>query len=496
MTIQQAFEHAIQHQNSGRLAEAEAIYRQILAVEPRHADSLHMLGAIAGQTERNDLAVDLIRQSIALKPGFALAHSNLGNALSASGKLEEAVAAYRQAIALEPGLAMAHSNLGNALRDTGKLDDAFTAYRQAIALQPGYADAFYNFGIALRDAGKLDEAIGATRQAIALRPGFADAHNNLAHLLLSRGDCIEGWEENEWRWKTKDFAGLPRNHAQPEWKGGPLEGRTILLQAEQGIGDAIQFIRYLPMVLQQGGRVILQCQPGLKRLYQLMAPDLLVLEGSQPLPAFDTHCPLLSLPRLFATDLSSIPQNVPYLHANPEEAGTWRARLAEHSHSLKVGLVWAGNPRFKADHLRSPRQLSLYAPLGGVERVQFFSLQKGEAASQCRTPQAGMVLHDWSDELRDFADTAALMENLDVVVTSDTSVAHLAGAMGKRVWVMLPFSADWRWLRDRSDSPWYPTMRLFRQSRPTEWEPVVAEVRGQLEELVRSREREGRSGDR
>ena len=494
MNILQAFDDAIQHHQSGRLAEAEAIYRQILAVRPRHGGTLHLLGIIAHQLGKNEVAVDLISQSIALEPGFADFHCNLGNALLDLGRVDEATAEYRRAIQIQPGLPKAHNNLGNALSENGKLEDATASYRQAIAvysraitLKPDLAEAHTNLGTALGDKGRLDEAIAAHRQAIALKPDFPDAHHNMGLAMLLHGKFLEGWEEHEWRWKCRDFARLPRNFTQPQWDGGPIEGRTILLQAEQGIGDAIQFIRYLPLVAQRGGRIIIQCQPQLKRLFQVMVPDLTVLEGSQPLPTFDTHLPLLSLSRIFATDLASIPQNVPYLHAGTENAAIWRNRLKTCSVSLKVGLVWAGNPAFKTDRLRSPRHLSLYAPLGRVEGVQFFSLQKGEAASQARTPPAGMTLHDWTDELRDFADTAALAENLDLIITSDTSMAHLAGAMGKRVWVMLPFSADWRWLRDRSDSPWYPTMRLFRQRRPAAWEPVVDEVRGELEELVRSR---------
>jgi tetratricopeptide (TPR) repeat protein len=562
MNIRQAFQLAVQHHQSGRLAEAEVAYRRILAAEPRHAEALQLLGVIAHQAGHNAAAVDLIRQAIAIKPRFSEAHYNLGVSLSALGQLDEAleayrgaialkpdypeayynlgcildgrgrtdeaiaayreaialkpdhaqacinlgtalqhsglwdesIAAYHQAIALNPNLSEAHCNLGTVLKDKGQADEAIATYHRAIQLKPDDPEVRNNLGNALKDKGLVEEAVAAYGQAIALAPDFADAHWNLSLSLLLQGNFLPGWEKYEWRWRTRDFLAVRRNFTQPQWDGGPLEGRTILVYAEQGFGDVLQFIRYLPLVARRGGRVIVECQEPLLRLVQMMGADFLAVAQGRPLPAFDVHCPLLSLPRLFATDLASIPRDVPYLRADAAEAGAWRERLADHSAALKVGLVWAGSPTFKADLLRSPRQLSLYAPLGGVEGVEFFSLQKGEAARQARTPPTGMTLHDWTDDLRDFADTAALMENLDLIISSDTSVVHLAGALGKPVWVLLPFAPDFRWLLGRSDSPWYPTMRLFRQQRAMEWEPVIAQVRAELQSLVASRGGKKRPG--
>jgi Flp pilus assembly protein TadD len=486
MNIHQAFQLAIQHHQAGRLREAEMLYRQILATDPRHADALHMLGLGAFQAGRNDVAIDLIRRAIASRPNYPEAYGNLGLALYENGQLDEAVAAQRQAIALKPDYPEAHGNLGNALKETGDLEGAVAACLQAIALRRNYPEAHYNLGGALKAKGQLEQAIDAYRRAIALRPDFADAHFNLALALLLQGDFLRGWEEYEWRWRNRDFRAARRSFPQPQWDGGPLEGRTILLHTEQGFGDSLQFIRYLPLVAERGGRVIVRCREGLRRLLQTMCADVPVLEKDQTLPAFDVHCPLLSLPHLFATDLASIPGNVPYLHADVAEAGVWRERLAACVPSLKVGLVWAGSPTHRNDRNRSMKLASL-TTLARVPGVRFVSLQKGEAAAEAKSPPEGMELLDPTDELNDFADTAALIAALDLVIAVDTSVVHLAGAMGKPVWVLLPFAPDWRWLLDRNDSPWYPTMRLFRQQRAGEWDPVVAEVRSELEALAEGR---------
>jgi len=603
VSIAQAFALAVQHFQSGRLAEAEALYRQILAVEPRHAEALHHLGVIAHEVGKNDVAVGLIRQALALKPnypdarydlGIALkdqrqldeaitayreavtlkpefpeAHNNLGIALMEKGDLDAAIAAYRQAIALKPDYSEAYNNLGNALQDKRQLDEAIAAFHQALALRPNYPEASYNLGNALRDQGQLDEAvaayreaivrkpdlseahsnlgtalqdkgqlaeaIAAYRQAIALKPNLPEAHSNLgdalrlagqpdeaiaayrqaialkfdypethsylALALLGQGDFLRGWEEYEWRLKLKEVVCLQQNFTQPRWEGSPFEGRTLLLHAEQGIGDAIQFIRYVPLVVQRGGKIILECQPELVRLFRRMAPDLPVLAKGQTLPAFDVHCPLLSLPRLFSTDLGNIPRTVPYLHADAAAAVIWRERIAGLGSSLrpsglpqsrdpsgpdlKVGLVWAGNPAHKNDRNRSLKPANL-ARLADVPGVRFISLQKDAATAEARTAPAGMELIDVAEELKDFDDTAAVLANLDLIIAVDTAVVHLAGAMGRPVWTLLPYAPDWRWLRERGDSPWYPTMRLFRQPSIGDWDSVIAKVREQLQVLVDS----------
>ncbi len=284
--------------------------------------------------------------------------------------------------------------------------------------------------------------------------------------------------------KRKELPFL-RDSAQRQWDGSSLEGRSLLLHAEQGFGDALQFIRYLPRVAQRGGRIILGCQPELQRLFQTIADGCQIVVRGQALPAFDLYCPLLSLPRVFGTTLASIPNLIPYLRADAGEAGKWQQRLAEHCSMVKVGLAWAGSPAHKNDRNRSMK-LARLAPLGRTPGVRFFSLQKGEAAAESKTPP-GLELVDWTQELKDFADTAGLIENLDLVIAVDTAVAHLAGAMGKPVWTLLPSNSDWRWMLEREDSPWYPTMRLFRQTSWGDWDSVVARVAEALSLWIRNR---------
>ena len=541
-TIEQAIRAAAQHHAAGRLPEAEAVYRQILAFQPSHPDAVHLLGVIAHQRGQHDVAVELIRRAISLRPNFVEAYSNLGVVLEALGQNEQAIAALRQAIALNPSHVKSYNNLGVSLRVIGQIDEAIAAQRQAIALNPGYASAYNNLGIALRarkqfveaiaacrqaialnpgsskaynnlgislrdcdrldealeacrqavqldptsaeahsnlgttlrETGKLHEAIGHYRQAMALNPTYANGRLNFAFALLANGEFEQGWDEHEWRWKCLDFPSPPRSFSQPLWDGQSLSNRTLLLHMEQGLGDALQFIRYLPLAAEQGGKIILECYPELRRLFEPFARGHELVVRGQPLPPFDFHCPLLSLPRVFKTTLDNIPHATPYLNADAGDVRKWRERLADSS-SLKIGLAWAGGTTHKDDRARS-MPLATLAPLAEAPGVQFYSLQVGPAAVQAKTPPAGLALHDFSADLQDFADTAALIENLDLVISVDTAVAHLAGALGKPVWTLLPFSADWRWLTQRDDSPWYPSMRLFRQSRRSNWEDVVHRV--------------------
>lgn len=507
-TTQQNFDAALQHHQAGRLGAAEQLYRQILAREPHHADALHLLGMTAAQVGRNDAAVELIeialkikpnypealgnlgnalknkgqldeaiaayRRAIALRPNYPEAWSNLGSALNGKGHHDEAIAAHRRAIALNPNTPVAHYNLGNVLKDKGQLDEAIAAYRQAIRLRANYPDAHFNLGAAMGDKGQLVEAIEEYRRAIALDPNYAEAHWNLALALLARGEFIEGFKEHQWRW---DCPGLPgrRNFAQPQWDGFPLEGRTILLHAEQGFGDTLQFIRYAPLVAARGATVIVGSVPELHRLLQRTRGVARWLASGEALPPFDAHCPLMSLPLAMGTTLETIPQSVPYVFADAQAVAVWREKLAGDTDQLKVGLAWAGSPAHANDRNRS-LSLAALAPLGQVRGVSFYSLQKGDPAHQAKNPPPGLELIDRTEELQDFADTAALIANLDLVISVDSAVAHLAGAMGKPVWTLLPFTTDWRWLLEREDTPWYPSMRLFRQMGRGEWASVIERV--------------------
>jgi len=508
---QQTFHQALQHHQAGRLHEAEQLYRQILAQEPNHADALHHLGMTAGQAGRNDIAVELIGRALAIKPDYPEAHNNFGNALKGNGQLDEAIdaylraiaqranyaeawgnlgsalnakgqhdeaiAAYRRAIALNSSNPVTHYNLGNALKDKGQLDEAIAAYRRATTLKPNYPDAHFNIGTTQGSKGKLDQAIAAYRRAIALEPDYAEAHWNLALALLARGEFQEGWKEFEWRWECKD---LPRRRTfpQPQWDGSPLEGRTILLHSEQGLGDTIQFIRYAPLVAERGATVIVGTVPELHRLLQGTAGVTRWLSQGETIPPFDVHCPLMSVPAVFGTTLETIPRHVPYLQADADAIARWRTELAADSNRFKVGLAWAGNPTHVNDRNRSI-SLAALAPLAqaqGGNGISFYSLQKGEAGKEAKVPLQGMQLIDRTEDLKDFADTAALIANLDLVICVDTAVAHLTGALGKPVWMLLPFTTDWRWLLKREDNPWYPTMRLFRQPARGDWGSVIKRV--------------------
>jgi tetratricopeptide (TPR) repeat protein len=513
VSIDQAMKIAFQHHQAGRLRDAEVVYRQVLAQQPAHASALQHLGLIAHQVGRNEIAVDLIQRAIALDPNSPDAYSNLGKVLKDMGQLDEAIAACRGAIGMNPGLPEPWSNLGNALCEKGQLDDAVAAYRQAIALRPAYAEAYSNLGNALNKKGQYDDAIIACRRAIALRPGFVDAtvnlgaalanngvfdeaiaayrlaivldpqlpkpHWNLALALLATGDFERGWEEYEWRWKVKEFPSRPPNFSQPLWDGRPMNGRTILLHAEQGLGDTLQFIRYLPLVQSRGGKPIVLCQPELERLLRTQARGWPVVAKGQPLPDFELHCPVASLPRAFGTTPRSIPSEVPYLFPDPELLESWRQKLAGGITGPRVALAWAGNPNFSWDRTRSIT-LDRLAPLAEVRGVTFYSLQKGESQSQTGHPPPGLRLADLGPELHDFADTAAALCLMDLVITTDTSVAHLAGALGRPVWLMLQFVPDWRWFPRREDSAWYPSMRLMRQPSKGDWGSVIRRVADEL----------------
>jgi len=462
-------------QAKGQLEQAIAAFRRAIQLKPGFPEAHNNLGNALHAKGQSEEALAALRQAIALKPNYAEAYSNLGIALKDHGQLDQAIAACRQAIALHPDYAAAYSNLGITLCAQGNLDQAIAACRQAIALKPTNAEAHNNLGVALNEQGRTDEVIAVYRQAIALKPDFADAHQNLGHALLLRGDFAQGWEEFAWRWQCKGPLSPYQNFMQPQWDGSPLNGRTILLHAEQGLGDTIQFIRYMPLVVQRGGRVIVECQAELQRLLQTMAGDIPILARGWPLPEFELHCPLLSLPQWLRTTLATIPNHVPYLTASVPDAAIWQSRLAGHGSTIKIGLLWAGNPQHKNDRHRSMK-LANMAPLAQVRGAHFYSLQKGEAATQAKTPPPGMELIGAAEDLKDFADTAGLIANLDLVITVDTAVAHLAGAMGKPVWTLLPYAPDWRWLRDREDSPWYPTMRLFRQPAIGDWDNIIIRV--------------------
>lgn len=471
--------------DKGALDEAMAAYRRAIALKPDYAKAHGNLGNALREAGQLDEAVAALRRAIALKPDFAEAYSNLGAALRDQKQVDEAIAACRQAVDLRPDFAEGLTNLAHALRDKGIEEEAVTVYRQALALKPDFAEAYTNLGTVLKDLGRLDEAIEACRRAVALQPDSPEAHYSLAFALLLNSDFKEGWLEHEWRWLFKDFPAHRWSSSKPQWDGSDLAGRSILLYCEQGFGDILQFIRYVPLVAARGGKVIVMCPRELRRLFDSVEGIAQFVLFDEPLPQFDVHCPLMSLPLVFGTTPRTVPDSVPYLRADARDAERWRERLAGERAGFHVGLVWAGRSTHKNDHNRS-MPLATLAPLSGVSGVNFYSLQMGEQALQTANPPGKMRLINWTRELNDFADTAALIAGLDLVISVDSAVAHLTGALGKRVWLLTPHVTDWRWPLGREDSAWYPTMRVFRQPATGRWDVVIEQVAESLARLGRA----------
>jgi tetratricopeptide (TPR) repeat protein len=460
-----------------KLDDAISACRRAIELEPGFIQAYYHLGNTLDSLGQFEDAIAVFRRMRNLQPDSVEALCALGIALRRSGRAPEAIAVFRDALTIQPDSSNVHSCLGIALAETDRPDEAIAAFRRAVHLQPDNAVAVKNLGVALAEKGQFDDAIPVLEQAIRLNPDLPVAHGNLALLLLMKGDFDRGWQEYEWRSRVQLTLFVPpRNFTQPRWDGRPLQGKTILLHAEQGFGDTIQFVRYLPMVARLGGRIVLDCPKELVRLLRQVPSVQSIIATGDPPPRFDCHCPLLSLPLAFSTNQYSIPAEIPYLTPDPAAVARWKPRIESPATTFKVGLVWAGSAKNKLDNKRSIafNQLFQLAAPG----VHFFSLQKGR---EVQSPPPEMIFTDWTTELHDFADTAALIANLDLVIAVDTAVAHLAGAMGKPVWMMIPFVPDWRWLLNRTDSPWYPTMRLFRQKSVGDWPGVIQAVADALQ---------------
>ena len=376
-----------------------------------------------------------------------------------------------------------HLREGQAHLAANQPDLAIAPLRHAVQLAPSSVAAVANLGAALFRSGFVEEATPLFERAVRAESHVPLHHINLAMALLSQGQFERAWDEFEWRHQWEGYAAFSQRFGQPEWRGEEISGKTILLHGSRGFGDTLHLARYVPLLAQRGARVLLDSPPELKRLLATMPGSPHLIEPGQPIGNFDVHCPLMALPLTFGTTLQTIPANVPYLTPSAEDVQRWRARVASAGSRLNVGLVWAGNSAHGADRFRSLTLASL-APLSATH-VTFFSLQKGPAAAQLAQSLPGMRIVDVAPELRDFADTAALIACLDLVITVDTSAAHLAGALGRPVWTLLSFAGEWRWLRDREDSPWYPTMRLFRQPALGQWTPVIERVAAELTRLQR-----------
>lgn len=477
----------------GRAEEAIADFQMAAAQRPGYTEALNNLGVACRKAGRWDDARDAFGQVLARDPLSRAAGNNLGLVLLEQGDLAGALARFEAALDTDSSCVPAINNKGLALKEMGRLGDASACFHEALARDPGFTEAQVNLGTCLLAANRMEDALAATDLALKQDPAHAGAHWNRALILLTLGDWARGWPEYEWRFASRMVA--PRAHAAPPWDGTPLAGRTLLVRAEQGAGDTLQFVRCCAAIETQGGEVVLECPPAVHRIVQsCMGVDRVVPHAGpgEADTACDVQVSLLSLPGL----LGIMPQaedtpclHVRYLHAPPAQAARWRAALDALSPGggkpgpLRVGLVWAGNPGHKNDRSRSCR-LADWDVLGAVPNVALYSLQKGPAEAQI-----GGVPPAWRPVplgplLEDFADTAAAMQALDLVIAVDTSSAHLAGALGVPVWTLLPFSPDWRWMLGREDTPWYPGMRLFRQSAPGDWPAVLARVAQQLAVLA------------
>lgn len=460
-------------QAQGEHEAAVRQYREAVALNPSLVDARLNLGTALARLEHYDEALACYEQALALDPYSADAHFNAGNALTAKGESVAAIARFQRAIELRPAFAQAHVNLGSATGKLGNYAEAEQQYRQAVALQPNPTNLVC-LGGSLGAQGRLDEEEVFYRHALAIDPGYVDAHQNLAWLLLKRGDYKQGWAEFAKRWRPQDYAAIAVDGV-PEWHGEALDGRSVLLVGDQGFGDQLQFLRFARVLEELGATVDVCVRKPLVPLAERV-PGVHRAWSGKAGGRYDFWAPLMSVPSCVGTEITTIPADVPYVFAEQTKIEAWRERVeAVAGPRRKIGLVWAGSPTFGNDRYRSMR-LEDFAPLGELKDIAWFSLQKGPAEAQLVDAPETFRPHNFAADLRDFTETAALIMNLDQVIAVDTGVAHLTGALGKPVWVMLPANSDWRWLENRSDSPWYPGARLFRQTVLGDWTPVVASV--------------------
>jgi tetratricopeptide (TPR) repeat protein len=497
-----------QYLKSGSYVIAGQLCGKILAENPNHAEALHLMSITSYHKGQHVLASELIHKAVFSDPHNPEYYYNLGIILAALGHMEKAVTAYQNAINLQPGYSEAINNLGLMLYDQDKLEESIVLFQQAICAKPDFTNAWYNLGMALHAHGRPEEAIDAYNQVLKLIPDSAATRFNRSISLLLTENFEEGWDEYEWRFRSsgKKTDGLPGKSLR-RWDGASLNRKRILVNDEQGIGDTLQFIRYLPMLKERGGTVMFETSKPLKGLLEKFSGlDELV----EPSPVgmskieFDLYVPLMSLPGIFKTTLKTIPDRIPYIFPSKKKIELWQDRI--NKHTFNVGIVWAGNPTVNyqqaglsgLEHVdlawagnpsnkiatRRSNRLECFAPIAGIEGVQLYGLQKGAAAEQVKELSNLISVINLGEDFDDFSDTAGVIAGLDLIISVDTSVAHLAGAMGKPVWVLIPYVPDWRWMLDREDSPWYPSMRLFRQQKRGDWGAVFHQIAHELHLLV------------
>jgi len=456
-------------------------YGKAIALDPTQPSYFCERAAALAELGRHAQAVVAYEQALALDPDYADAHAHLGTSLLSLGHTDLAIARFSQAIALDALCVAAFLNRGNAYLQKQALASALADYDRAIALQPGHALAHANRAAALKQLHRLDESLQSSDRSIALAPQYVDARFNKSLTQLLRGDLAEGFRGYQVRWQTATFAPIRRRFTQPLWLGeSPLQGKRLFVHNEQGLGDSIQFCRFVTLAARAGAQVIYEVEAPLYDLFQSLEGVATLLRQRETVPAFDVYCPVMSLPIAFACNLQNIPAQTPYLKARPQKMAQWAGRIGPRR-APRIGLVWSGNAMHKADQQRSIALADFLHAL--TPDLEYFSLQKELREADARALTTAPHIRHFGHELADFSDTAALCAHMDLVIAVDTSVAHLAGALGVPTWLLLPHLPDWRWLLDREDSPWYPGMRLIRQTRASDWSTVLNVVRGGLETL-------------
>ncbi len=476
--------------DEGLMDEAIVHYRRVVTLKPELAEAYFNLGNALNELDNPNDAVEQYRKALSINPDSAEVHSNLGNVLKKSGKYDDAVKHYNTAICLKPDYAEAYNNLSDVYRILGEFDKAIELAQESIQKRPDIESAYVNLGNIYFAHGNYSASIEQYQRALKIRPDYPDAHYNKGLVLLMKGEFQEGWKEYGWRFKSKEIADQInyRELGIPEWDGTSLNGKTILIRSEQGLGDQIQFARYIPLIKEMGGRVIFECHKELMPLFESYNDiDRLVEKpyNSDCVENVDVCVQLLNLPGIFGASLDNILADVPYLKTDTVSVEKWEARF--NRASFKIGIVWAGNPNHGNDRNRSCK-LTDFTLLSSIPEVELFNLQKGGMSEKDERQLTVMQVTDLGKELNDFSDTASIIENLDLVISVDTSVAHLAGALGRHVWTLLPFIPDWRWMLDRDDTPWYPTMKLFRQRKPGDWEEVLERVSVKLTDYIKGRD--------
>jgi tetratricopeptide (TPR) repeat protein len=507
-------------QKKGLLDEAVNFFGKAVEIDPNFAEAYENLGDIFRDKDQLDKAITYYKKALRYFPNSAEIHCNLGSIFKKKKIFDIATTYYRTALKYDPNYADAYNNLGFVYKEQRRLDEAITFYQKALQLNPNYAEAYANLGFAFHEKGHLDEAINCFQRALQINPKSigvyayiimgiifqrkgqinnaincyqkaleldgdnALAHFNMAFAFFSSGDLNRGWKEFEWRWKLETGINVSRSFSQPLWKGEDISRCTILLHDEPigvaGFGDTIQFIRYASLLAKRAANVLFECKKELISLLTNVEGVDQIIELGKQTPAFDVHCFLLDLPFLFDISLANIPSRIPYISVDPTLVQKWAEKIGPKKDKFRIGLVWAAG----AGQGERSCTLETFSSLGFSDSIIFYSLQKGEAAEQARNVPEGMRLINLSAEFYDFSDTAALIEGLDLVISVDTAVAHLAGALGKPIWTLLPYVSPWRWMLNRVDSPWYPTMRLFRQPSPGDWQSVIEKVKNELLKLL------------